>query len=179
VDVPIDRITRRDHAIVMAQRESRGTLVEWAFESFEGVSDSARQTLYEHAHRYQDGLLDVIMSMYGDLGGQVPELANVVAPSFCVGGNIKSCAAALMGAPRDNLAESIESYRRKAIFVSKVGEQLDDVTDRRAKAYMACRAAVSAKDDFDLTPEDKRPGTTEERRRGRDFFRVEATVGME
>jgi hypothetical protein len=163
----------------MAQRESRGTLVEWAFESFEGVSDSARQTLYEHAHRYQDGLLDVIMSMYGDLGGQVPELANVVAPSFCVGGNIKSCAAALMGAPRDNLAESIESYRRKAIFVSKVVEQLDEVTDRRAKAYMACRAAVSAKDDFDLTPEDKRPGTTEERRRGRDFFRVEATVGME
>ena len=44
---------------------------------------------------------------------------------------------------------------------------------------MACRAAVSAKDDFDLTPEGKRPGTTEERRRGRDFFRVEATVGMD
>ena len=179
VDVPIDRIIRRDHAIVLTQRESRGTLVEWAFESLEGISDSARQMLYEHAHHYQDGLLDVIMSMYGDLGGQVSELASIVAPSFCVGGNIKSCAAALMGAPRDNLAESIESYRRKAIFVSKVGEQLDDVTDRRAKAYMACRAAVSAKDDFDLTPEGKRPGTTEERRRGRDFFRVEATVGMD
>jgi len=179
VDVPIERIARRDHAIVVAQRESRGTLVEWAFESFEGVSDSARQTLYEHAHRYQDGLLDVIMSMYGDIGEQVPELASVVAPSFCVGGNIKSCAGALMGAPRDNLAESIESYRRKAIFVSKVVEQFDDVTDRRAKAYMACRAAVSAKDDFDLTPEGKRPGATEKRRRSRDFFRVEATVGME
>jgi hypothetical protein len=179
VDVPIDRITRRDQTIVMAQRDSRGTLVEWAFESFEGISDSARQMLYEHAHRYQDGLLDVIMSTYGDLGGQVPELANVVAPSFCVGGNIKNCAAALMGVPRDNLVESIESYRRKAIFVAKVGDQLDDITDRRAKAYMACRAAVAAKDDFDLTPEDHRPGTTEERRRGRDFFRVEATVGMD
>ena len=44
---------------------------------------------------------------------------------------------------------------------------------------MACRAAIAAKDDFDLTPEDKRPGATEERRRGRDFFRVEATVGMD
>jgi hypothetical protein len=44
---------------------------------------------------------------------------------------------------------------------------------------MTCRAAIAAKDDFDMTPEDKRPGTTEERRRGRDFFREEATVGMD
>jgi hypothetical protein len=179
VDVPIERIARRDHAIVVSQRESRGTLAEWAFESFEGISDSARQMLYEHAHRYQDGLLDVIMSTYGDLGGQVPELADIVAPSFCAGGNIKSCAAALMGSHAGNLEESIDLYRKKAIFVEKVGEQFDDVTDRRAKAYMACRAAIAAKDDFDLTPEDKRPGTTEEHRRGRDFFRVEATVGMD
>ena len=97
VDVPLERIARRDHATVVSQRESRGTLVEWAFESFEAVSDSARRMLYEHAHHYQDGLLDVIMSTYGDLGGQVPELADIVAPSFCVGGNVKSCAAALMG----------------------------------------------------------------------------------
>jgi hypothetical protein len=44
---------------------------------------------------------------------------------------------------------------------------------------MTCRAAIAAKDDFDMTPEDKRPGTTEDRRRSRDFFRVEATVGMD
>jgi hypothetical protein len=30
-----------------------------------------------------------------------------------------------------------------------------------------------------MTPEDKRPGTTEDRRRSRDFFRVDATVGMD
>ena len=36
------------------------------------------------------------MSTHGDLGGQVPELDEVVAPSFCVGGYMKSCAAALM-----------------------------------------------------------------------------------
>ncbi len=36
VDVPLERIARRDHATVVAQRESRGTLVEWAFESFAG-----------------------------------------------------------------------------------------------------------------------------------------------
>ena len=179
VNVPLERIARRDHATVVSQRESRGTLVEWAFESFEAVSDSARRMLYEHAHHYQDGLLDVIMSTYGDLGGQVPELADIAVPSFCTGGNVKSCAAALMGSHAGNLEESIDLYRKKAIFVERVGEQLDDVTDRRAKAYMACRAAIAAKDDFDLTPEDKRPGATEERRRGRDFFRVEATVGMD
>ncbi|MCK7471230.1 MAG: hypothetical protein MZU95_10955 [Desulfomicrobium escambiense] len=133
VDVPLERIARRDHATVVAQRVSRGTLVEWAFEGFEAVSDSARRMLYEHAHRYQDGLLDVIMSTYGDLGDQVPELADIAAPSFCVGGNVKSCAAALMGNPAGSLQESIDLYRKKAILVEKVGGQLDDVQDPRGQ----------------------------------------------
>jgi hypothetical protein len=76
-------------------------------------------------------------------------------------------------------AASIESYRKKALFVQTVGDQWDDIEDPRAKAYMTCRAAIAAKDDFDMTPEDKRPGTTEERRRNRDFFHVEATVGID
>jgi hypothetical protein len=179
VDVPMAKISRRDLAIVKAQRESRGTLLDWVFESFEGVSDAARMTLYEHAHHYQDGLLDVIIGTYSDLEGLVPEMAGVSLPSFCEAGAVKACAAALISQPRDNLAASIESYRKKAIFANTVGEQLDDIQDLRAKAYMTCRAAIAAKDDFDLTPEDKRPGGTEERRGNRDFFRVEATVGME
>jgi hypothetical protein len=179
VDVPIEKIIRRDHSVVKAQRESRGTLIDWAFESFEGVSDSARMLLYEHAHHYQDSLLDVIIGTYADLEGRVPEMVEVVVPSFCEAGAVKACAAALIGQPRDNLAASIESYRKKAIFANTVGEQLDDIQDPNAKAYMTCRAAIAAKDDFNMTPEDKRPGGTEERRRNRDFFRVEATVGME
>jgi hypothetical protein len=179
VDVPIERIGRRDLATVKAQRDSRGTLVDWAFSSFEGVSDAARLNLYEHAHSYIDGLLDVIMSSHGDLGGQVPEIEEVVVPSFCVAGSVKSCAAALLTMQRPDLPASIEAYRKKAFFAYMVGEQWDDIQDPRAKAYMTCRAAIAAKDDFDMTPEDKRPGTTEERRRSRDFFRVEATVGMD
>jgi hypothetical protein len=179
VNVPVEKISRRDQTIVKAQRESRGTLFDWVFESFEGVSDAARMTLYEHAHHYQDGLLDVIIGTYADLEGLVPEMAEVSLPSFCEAGAVKACAAALIGQPRDKLAASIESYRKKAIFANTVGEQLDDIQDLRAKAYMTCRAAIAAKDDFDMTPEDKRPGGTEERRRNRDFFRVEATVGME
>jgi len=179
VDVSLEGIARRDYAVVKAQRDSRGTLLDWAFESFEGVSDSARFTLYEHAHHYQNGLLDVILGTYGDLGWQVPDLQHIVAPSFCEGGSVKSCAAALLTMQHNDLAASIESYRKKAIFVNAVGEQLDEIQDLRAKAYMTCRAAVAAKEDFDMTPEDRRPGSTEERRRSRDFFRVEATVGME
>jgi hypothetical protein len=179
VEIPLEKIARRDHAIVKAQRESRGTLFDWAFSSFEGISDAARLNLYQHAHRYIDGLLDVIMSTHGDLGGQVPEIDEVAVPSFCVAGSVKACAAALLSIQRDDLATSIEAYRKKAFFAYMVGEQWDDIQDPRAKAYMTCRAAIAAKDDFDVTPEDKRPGTTEERRRSRDFFRVEATVGMD
>jgi hypothetical protein len=106
-------------------------------------------------------------------------MAEVSLPSFCETGAVKDCAVALVSQPRNNLASSIESYRKKAIFANTVDEQLDNIDDPKAKAYMTCRAAIAAKDDFDLTPEDKRPGGTEERRRNRDFFRVEATVGME
>ncbi len=179
VEVPLEKIARRDHAIVTAQRESRGTLFDWAFSSFEGISDAARLNLYEHAHRYIDGLLDVIMSTHGDLGGQVPELEDVVVPGFCVAGSVKACAAALPTMQHTDLATSVESYRKKAFFAYTVSEQWDDIQDPRAKAYMTCRAAIAAKDDFDMTPEDKRPGSTEERRRSRDFFRVDATVGMD
>ncbi len=179
VEVPMEKISRRDHSVVKNQRESRGTLFDWVFESFESVSESARMTLYEHAHRYQDGLLDVIIGTYSDLKGLVPEMAEVSLPSFCEAGAVKACAVALTSQPRDTMAASIESYRKKAIFAHTVGEQLDNIDDPQAKAYMTCRAAIAAKDDFDMTPEEKRPGGTEERRRNRDFFRVEATVGME
>jgi hypothetical protein len=179
VQVPLEQIARRDLTIVKAQRDSRGTLIDWAFSSFEGISDAARLNLYEHAHSYIDGLLDVVMSTHGDLGGQVPELEEVQVPGFCVAGSVKACAAALLSMQHNDLPTSIESYRKKAFFAYTIGEQWDDIQDPRAKAYMTCRAAISAKDDFDMTPPDRRPGTTEERRRSRDFFRTEATVGMD
>jgi hypothetical protein len=116
------------------------------------------------------------MSTHDDLARQVPDLEEVVIPDFC-SGSVKSCAADLLKMPRDDIVASIEAYRRKAYFANSINEQWDDIEDPKAKAYMTCRAAIAAKDDFDLTPEGRRPGTTEERRRNRDFFQVEATVG--
>ena len=76
-----------------------------------------------------------------------------------------------------NVREALVTVRGMAR--EEADKQWDDIQDLRAKAYMTCRAAIAAKDDFDMTPEDKRPGTTEDRRRRRDFFRVDATVGMD
>jgi hypothetical protein len=176
--VSVEKISRRELAIVKAQRDSRGTLVDWLFEGFADVSDSARMTVYESAHHYQDGLIDVITSTYADLGDQVPEMARISPPSFCAGQSVQNCGASLRTAQYHDLPSAIELFRKKAAFVDTVGEQLDDIKDPKAKGYMTCRAALAAKDDFDMTPEANRPGGFEERRRTSDFFRVEATVGV-
>ena len=44
---------------------------------------------------------------------------------------------------------------------------------------MSCRAVLAAKDDFDLTPEARIPRRALARRLSGDYFRSEATVGME
>ena len=59
-----------------------------------------------------------------------------------------------------------------------MNDHLDDLRDPRAKAYMACRAVLGAKADFDETPEADTPGRSEDFRRAGAFFRIEATVGM-
>jgi hypothetical protein len=62
--------------------------------------------------------------------------------------------------------------------VDALGAQLDNLTSPRVKAYMTCRAALAAKDDYDLTPEKRRGGDGEAVRR-RAFFQTGATIGME
>jgi hypothetical protein len=44
---------------------------------------------------------------------------------------------------------------------------------------MTCRAAIAAKLDHELTPEETQPGTPESERRRLGFFRSSATVGMD
>jgi hypothetical protein len=57
--------------------------------------------------------------------------------------------------------------------------KLDGLSDPRVRNYMACRAVIAAKIDYDFTPDDKRSGRGEANRRKQDFFRIEATVGMQ
>jgi len=177
--VSIEKIAKEDLGAVKAQKESRGSLVEWLFSGILEHTESGKQTLYESGHRYQDGMLEIIIELYDDLGGQVQDLSRVILPAFCEGKSVRDCASSLRSAKHDTLDSTIEVFRKKATFVDVVGEQLEDIEDPRLKGYMVCRTAFAAKDDHDLTPEGKQPGATESKRRSQGFFVTEAAVGMD
>ena len=177
--VSAEKIAKEDLAAVMAQKQSRGSLVDWLFEGIFANTDAGRQKLYESAHRYQDGMLEIIIETFVDLGGQVEDLSRVHPPAFCQGKGVLDCASSLRAAGYDTLSSTIETFRQKAAFVDFVGSQLEEIDDPRLKGYEVCRTAFAAKDDHDLTPEGKQPGTSERKRRERGFFRMEATVGKD
>ncbi|MDH4115035.1 MAG: hypothetical protein OEU89_06145, partial [Burkholderiaceae bacterium] len=77
-----------------------------------------------------------------------------------------------------NLQEAIDLFRRRAQFIDAMNGQLDRLADPRVRSYMTCRAVIGARVDYELTPDDRRRGRGEDRRRSQDFFRTEATVGM-
>lgn len=178
--VPVENVVKEDLAVVKAQKESRGSLVEWLFSGVLEHTEWGKQTLYESGHRYQDGMLEIIIELYDDLGGNVQELSRVILPAFCEGAGVRECAYSLRSAKYDDTLDStIEMFRKKATFVDVVGEQLEDIDDLRLKGYMVCRTALAAKDDHDLTPEAKQPGASESKRRSQGFFATEAMVGMD
>ena len=60
-----------------------------------------------------------------------------------------------------------------------LNDHLDDLDSHRAKAYMTCRAVQAAKFDFDATDEDHNFDRGEAKRHAEQFFRIEASVGMD
>ncbi len=178
-----DRLYRARQKILeeTAPVDDRAVAQQQIFE--EGARQKAQNRIlqkhYEGAHPYQNGLLEVIIEFYDDLGEKVEELSRIRPPAFCGDKGVRDCAAALQAAKWDSLSSAIELFRRKAAFVDHVEKQLDDIDDPRAKGYMTCRAAIASKIDHDLTPEDKQPGTPESERRRLNFFQSAATVRME
>lgn len=79
----------------------------------------------------------------------------------------------------DGFKAYVELFRRKASLVSLLNDQLDGLENHRAKAYMTCRAVQTAKLDFDATDERRNFGRSEDKRRAEQFFRIEASVGMD
>jgi hypothetical protein len=177
--VSLVKIAKEDLAAVKAQKESRGSLVDWLFEGIAGRSEAGLQKLYESAHRYIDGMLEIIIEVYDDLGDRVQGLSRVNVPALCKEESLRNCASSLRAARFDTLESTIQTFRMKAAFVDFVGEQLEEIGDPQLEAYMVCRTAFAAKDDHDLTPEGKQPGAPERRRRERGFFQLEATIGMD
>ncbi len=70
-------------------------------------------------------------------------------------------------------------FRRKAGLVAAVNDFLGGLGDPRAKAYMTCRAVQAAKIDFDATDDAHNRNRSEANRLAEQFFRIEASVGMD
>jgi len=176
--VPVATLTAEEIASVRAQKAARGALWEWLAAHFGESCESCMRLLYDHAHSYQEQLLATIAQMEADIGAEDARLQVVEMPPYCGGQGVTACAATLRQRSAESLPDHIAGFRQKARLVDRVNEHLDNLTHPRAKAYMACRAVIGAKTDFDETPEADTPGRGEDVRRAQDFFRVEATVGM-
>jgi hypothetical protein len=74
---------------------------------------------------------------------------------------------------------NVALFRRKAELIETFNSFLDRLDQPEVRAYMTCRAVVAAKIDFDATDESNTDDRGEDKRRAEQFFRIEASVGME
>lgn len=176
--VPLAALAQEELDAVRRQRSSRGSLWEWLVAHFDESCESCQRLLFDHAHSYQDQLLATIAQLAKDIGPEAADLKNLELPAYCAGKDIEACAEDLRARNSEAIGDHIRTFRDKARLVDRMNDHLDDLRDPRAKAYMACRAVLGAKVDFDETPEADTPGRSEAFRRAGDFFRIEATVGM-
>jgi hypothetical protein len=176
--VPVEDIREVDHALVLKQRESRGSVVKWLLSRFGPECKDCDSDLYEHAHIYQDAMLDAIVQVKTFLNSDTRALIRSEFPTWCTGNNFVECIAALKAEQPADHAAQVGLFRRKAKLVDLLGGHLDDLTEPRAKAYMTCRAVQAAKLDFDATEETRNENRSEAKRRTERFFLTEASVGM-
>ena len=177
--VPVDRMTQEDLSLVRQQRDSRGSLVEWLMTALGPVCETCEQPLYRHAQTYQDELLQVLLQVDGDLGRKAHQLHTLELPAWCGGQDFVACIGMLMAEKASDFAGHVALFRRKAALVALFNEHLDDLGAHKARAYMTCRAVQAAWLDFAATAEERNADRGEGKRRAEQFFRIEASVGME
>ena len=178
-DVTLQHIRQEDRALVQQQRSSRGTLIEWLKQFLSPVCESCEQSLYTHAQSYQDELLQLLIQVSSDLGRASHQLHELKLPDWCGGKDYIDCTNALLVERTEGFQASVDLFRRKATLVSVLNDHLDELDSHRAKAYMTCRAVQAAKFDFDATDEDHNFDRGEAKRQAEQFFRIEASVGMD
>jgi Calcineurin-like phosphoesterase len=172
-------ISRADLELVQRQRASRGTVMSWLVESLAPVCERCEQLLYEHAQSYQDELLDALTQIDIHIPRHTHRLHEVQLPAWCANEDFIGCARKLRVETATDFRSHVALFRRKASLVALLNDHLDDLTTPEARAYMTCRAVQAAKIDFDATDDDHKSHRSEENRRSEQFFRVEASVGME
>lgn len=168
-----------DREMVMRQRQSRGSLIEWALSALGPVCPSCEMPLYTHAQAYQDELLDTIGQLSTQLGSGAHRLHEARLPAWCGSDDFLGCVSRLKVERPQGFAAQVDLFRRKAYLVDVMGEHLDALRAPEAGAYMTCRAVQAARIDFELTDDDRNNDRGEAKRRAEQFFRVEASVGLE
>jgi hypothetical protein len=168
-----------DLGLVRQQRESRGSLLNWVREALSAECLPCELSRYEHAQAYQNEMLTTLVEVGLHLGPDAAGLAGLALPPFCDGSQYVACANSLIGEKPRELGQHVALFRRKAQLVALLGDHLDDLQEPRARAYMTCRAVLGAKTDFDATDDDRNSDRGEHKRRAEQFFRIEASVGME
>jgi hypothetical protein len=176
---PIEWINENDAEVVRKQRESRGTLMEWLVSAAAPVCESCEQPLYVHANTYQDGMLQALLQADAAVKASGLQLPAPKLPAWCGTQAFADCARSLMDEKPQDQTGYVELFRRKAGLVATVNDHLDDITEPRAKAYMTCRAVQAARIDFDATDDTRKGDRAEVHRRAEQFFRIEASVGMD
>jgi hypothetical protein len=173
------RITEEELQIVEEQRSARGTMLDWLVASLGDWCGLCQQNLYASGLRYQDAMLRTIQQVYVDLLPEIPAMRTMRPPASCGAASVPECLTRLNRSAPGDLTGAISLFRQRAEFIDAMNRQFDSLADDRVRNYMACRAVIGAKIDHELTPVAQRPGGDEAHRRERDFFRTEATVGMQ
>lgn len=168
-----------DRALVRMQRESRGTLLEWLPLAAGLTCDTCDLPLYRHAQAYQDAMLQALIQLDGHLGPDVHRMHEAKLPPWCGGSDFAACARTLQSSAPEDFAGQVALFRRKALLVERLGEHLDRLKSRQASGYMTCRAVQAARLDFDATSDARNNFRSEANRRAEQYFRIEASVGME
>jgi hypothetical protein len=168
-----------DLAEVQQQRDARGSLIDWIWEEIDPDCESCELTRYRHAQAYQDQMLATLLQVRLHLSADAPALPAMKLPTWCDGKSFYNCVSGLLAEQPQDAAAHKALFRRKAQLVNLIGNQLDEIDEPRARAYMTCRAVLAAKIDFDATPDDRNAHRGEANRRAEQFFRVEASVGMD
>lgn len=174
-----DAFVRFDRGLVSRQRETRGSIGEWVLSALAPVCDSCEEPLYRHAHAYQDEMLEAILQLAAHLGQAAHGLYDVALPAWCGDTDFFDCARAQQAQTRIDAIGFRAAFRRKAELVNLLGTHLDDLVAAPVASYMTCRAVHAAHIDFELTDPGRNNHRSEVNRRTEQFFRVEASVGME
>jgi hypothetical protein len=179
VGLPALEISQADIELVKRQRASRGTVMSWIVELLAPVCERCEQPLYEHAQTYQDELLDALTQIDRHIPRHTHRLHELQLPDWCDKEDFVGCARKLRAEAAGDFRSHVALFRRKAALVALLNDHLDDLTAPEARAYMTCRAVQAAKIDFDSTDDDRKSHRSEANRRAEQFFRFEASVGME